>query len=127
MEGDDTENIEYYYNAVKAQYLIEDTIANIELINENSQNELIVMICDNNALDVKLMNESPNIWEQFLPLYRMSHEFKADEDTEDFFREIGMDRKLWSKLESPQLKYEYILKSIERSIEENAKRINCQP
>jgi len=57
MEPDDSEFIEYYCNALKTQYLIEDTISNIELINEYNAGT-IVMICDNNAMDIKLMNES---------------------------------------------------------------------
>ena len=33
MQADDSEFIDYYFNALKAQYLIEDVISKIELIN----------------------------------------------------------------------------------------------
>lgn len=65
MESDDSEYLKYYYNALKTQYLIEDTIANIELINEGDDNQ-IVMICDNNPFDIKLMNVNEDLWTQFL-------------------------------------------------------------
>lgn len=65
MEPNDSEYLQYYYNALKTQYLIEDTIANIELINEGNDNQ-IVMICDNNPLDIKLMNANDDLWTQFL-------------------------------------------------------------
>ena len=65
MESDDSEYLQYYYNALKAQHLIEDTISNIELINE-AGNQQIVMICDNNPFDIKLLNRSDQLWTQFL-------------------------------------------------------------
>lgn len=65
MESDDSEYLQYYYNALKAQYLIEDTISKIELINENGQNQ-IVMICDNNPFDIKLINRTDKLWQQCL-------------------------------------------------------------
>lgn len=65
MESDDSEYLQYYYNALKTQYLIEDTISNIEQINEGGDNQ-IVMICDNNPFDIKLLNRSDQLWSQFL-------------------------------------------------------------
>jgi hypothetical protein len=71
MEPDDSEYLQYYYNALKTQFLIEDTIANIELINEGNDNQ-IVMICDNNPFDIKLLNETDDLWTQFLNKYQVN-------------------------------------------------------
>lgn len=64
MEPDDSDYLQYYGNALKAQLLIEDTIAKIELI--NSQEGKIVMICDNNPFDIKLLNPTDRLWPHFL-------------------------------------------------------------
>lgn len=64
MEEDDVDYIHYYEGALKTQYLIEDTITSIETINEGK--EPIIMICDNNPMDVRLMNESDALWEETL-------------------------------------------------------------
>ena len=71
MEPDDSEYQKYYYNALKTQYLIEDTISNIELINEGNDNQ-IVMICDNNPIDIKLMNGNEDLWTQFLDKHHVN-------------------------------------------------------
>ena len=68
MEKNDTDYTEYYYNALKTQYLVEDTISKIELINEHENNMPIVMICDNNSMDIKLMNDDP-LWTSTLKRY----------------------------------------------------------
>lgn len=75
MESNDTDYIHYYYNALKTQYLIEDTITSIELISSGSNSDPIVMICDNNPFDIKLMNESDNLWTQTLNRYNVFHAY----------------------------------------------------
>lgn len=54
MENNDVDYVHYYPEAIKAQYLIEDTIVSIESINEAK--EPIIMICDNNPMDLRLLN-----------------------------------------------------------------------
>lgn len=71
MQKDDIEYTEYYYNALKTQYLVEDTISEIELINEHNNNSPIVMICDNNPMDIKLMNDSDLLWTATLKKYNV--------------------------------------------------------
>jgi len=64
METNDVDYVHYYSEALKAQYLIEDTIVNIESINEAKGP--IIMICDNNPMDIRLMNESDSLWYEAL-------------------------------------------------------------
>lgn len=50
---------------------MEDTISNIELINEGDGGQ-IVMICDNNPFDIKMLNKSDRLWTQFLEKHKVS-------------------------------------------------------
>lgn len=72
MEGDDSDFIEYYHNALKTQLLIEDTISNIELISSEGRLKPIVMICDNNPMDIRLINETDAIWRAFTQKYQVT-------------------------------------------------------
>ena len=56
LEVQDKEYVDYYHAALSTQYLIEDTISSIELINEYDESTPIIMICDTNAFDLKYMN-----------------------------------------------------------------------
>lgn len=66
METNDSDYEKYYINALKTQFLIEDTIISIETISRKNPNDPIVMICDNNPMDIRLMNETDALWEQTL-------------------------------------------------------------
>lgn len=69
MESNDSDYDNYYFNAIKAQLLIEDTIISIETINQHDHAHPILMICDNNPMDVRLLNESDHLWVQTLQKY----------------------------------------------------------
>lgn len=55
MEKNDSDYEKYYENALKTQFLIEDTIVSIETINKKEDSP-IIMICDNNPMDIRVMN-----------------------------------------------------------------------
>jgi hypothetical protein len=72
MENNDSDYVHYYYNALKAQYLIEDTIMSIQSIKPCS--DPTIMICDNNPMDVRLMNEADVLWYEALERHNVEME-----------------------------------------------------
>lgn len=69
MESNDSDYDNYYYNAIRAQLLIEDTIISIETINPQEGPHPILMICDNNPMDIRLLNDSDHLWTVTLDKY----------------------------------------------------------
>ena len=59
-------------------------------------------------------------------LQTMCRDAKADEECTEFFKEIGIDKKMWSKIDTPTEKYAFILKNLDRCIEEGQKKVNTQ-
>lgn len=72
-------------------------------------------------------SNSHNNYEQIIAaLHHICSTPKADDDIDDFFRELGVDKKAWVKLNSSQEKYQFILKNLERGIEDSKKKVNTQ-
>jgi hypothetical protein len=56
----------------------------------------------------------------------MCRDSKAEEECTEFLKEIGIDKKLLAKIDSPNQKYAFILKNLDRCIEEGQKKVNTQ-
>jgi len=59
-------------------------------------------------------------------LQAICRDAKVDEECTEFFREIGIDKKLWAKIDTPSEKYAFILKNLDKCIEEGQKKVNTQ-
>lgn len=70
---------------------------------------------------------SGNVYERIVAaLYRICQLSRKEDDLDEFLREIGVDRKMWSRLETGEERYGCIVKHLERSVEENIRKVNSQ-
>lgn len=79
------------------------------------------------AFCVKVTKQKPANYEEMmkaLQLYCL--EGRIDEDIDDFLKELGVDKKVWGKMQSGQERYECILQGLERSVEEGKKKVIIQ-
>ncbi len=76
---------------------------------------------------IRMSSSHYNNYEQIISAIQlMCKSHKTDEDVDDFFREVGVDKKNWSKLDNFEEKYKFILKNLEKSIEDHRKKVNVQ-
>lgn len=59
-------------------------------------------------------------------LQTMCRDAKVEEECTEFFKEIGIDKKVWAKIDTPSEKYAFILKNLDKCIEEGQKKVNMQ-
>jgi hypothetical protein len=83
---------------------VKSQISQIQKKHENSYiNQLLLCLP---ASYIRMSNSHNNNYEQIIvAIQRMCNCLRLEEDVDDFFREIGVDKKTWSKLDTPQDKY----------------------
>lgn len=75
----------------------------------------------------KIASSSENNYEKIISgLRKLCWETKTDEDIDDFFKEIGVDKKQWMKLDSGDEKFSFIVKNLEKCVDESIKKVNTQ-
>lgn len=72
-------------------------------------------------------SNSHNNYEKIITaLHNICSFAKPEEDIDDFLKELGIDKKAWTKLSSPQEKYQFVIKNLEKGIEDSKKKVNFQ-
>lgn len=97
-----------------------------QLLKQNENNYINQLLLTLPSSCIRLSN-SHNHYEQIVAaIHHICISPKSEEESEEFFRELGIDRKAWVKLGSHEEKYQFIVRGLERGIEETRKKVNLQ-
>jgi hypothetical protein len=102
-----------------------EQIAHLAKKHESGYKEQIMVSCS--AFCVKATKQKPANYEEMIKaLHVYCLEGRIDEDIDDFLKELGVDKKIWVKMQSGQERYECILQGLDRSVEEGKKKVITQ-
>jgi predicted urease superfamily metal-dependent hydrolase len=102
-----------------------EQISQLAKKHESGYKEQIMASCS--AFCKKISQSQPSNYEEMIKaLHAYCLEGKMDDEIDDFLRELGVDKKIWVKMQSGQERYECILHGLDRSVEEGKKKVITQ-
>jgi hypothetical protein len=72
-------------------------------------------------------NNNGNQYQQIIhALQSICYNPRPDEDLDELFRELMVDKQNWLKMETYEQRFQYVMAQLEKSIDESKKKVNTQ-
>lgn len=116
----------FYYSSIIFLIMeFSEQITHIAKKHESGYKEQIMASCS--AFCMKVCHQRPANYEEMIKaLHVYCLDGKIDDDIDDFLKELGVDKKIWVKMQSGQERYECILQGLDRSVEDAKKKVIAQ-